>query len=99
MAAIFPNSLRGTYEKPHPLTILFSLLAGNALTYDGITFYREKISAKDRVNSEGVALTTLPEMLQQDRANYGKFKQLDPRDQGDGFFTTVEKRHRPASKK
>jgi hypothetical protein len=42
---------------------LFSLLAGTVLTYDGITFYRVKISATERGNSEGVALTTVPEML------------------------------------
>jgi hypothetical protein len=77
---------------------LFSLLAGTVFTYDGITFYRVKISATEQGNSEGVALTTVPEMLQQDRANYDKFKQRDPRDQADGFFTTVGKRHRPASK-
>jgi hypothetical protein len=75
-----------------PLVILFMLIAGTASAFDGITYYGAKISAKDRVSSEGVALTTVPAMLQQDRANYYKFKQRDPQDQADNFFTTVEKR-------
>ncbi len=74
------------------LVVLMVLFAGTAAAYDGITFYGTNLSARDRVNSEGVALTTVPAILQQDRANYYKFNKRDPQDQPDGFFTTVGKR-------
>ena len=79
-------------KKLIPLAIICSLFIGTAWAYDGITFYGAKISSKDRVNSDGVALTTVAAMLQQDRANYYKFKKRDSEDQSDGFFTTVDKR-------
>jgi len=74
------------------LTVLLLLYATAAMAYDGITFYGANLSARDRVNSEGVTLTTVPAILQQDRANYYKFNKRDPQDQSDGFFTTVGKR-------
>jgi hypothetical protein len=72
------------------LTVLFASTA--AMAYDGITFYGANLSAHDRVSSTGVALTSVPAILQQDRANYYKFNKRDPQDQPDGFFTTVNKR-------
>ena len=72
--------------------IVCPLVAASGLAFDGITYYGARIGAKDRVNSEGAPLTTLSAMLQQDRANYHKLKQRDREDQGESYFTTVERR-------
>lgn len=74
------------------LTVAFMFVAASGLAFDGITYYGARIGAKDRVNSEGAPLTTLSAMLQQDRANYHKLKQRDREDQGESYFTTVERR-------
>lgn len=74
------------------IVFLFILVAGYAQAYDGITYYGTEISSKDRVSSKGVRLTTLRQILRQDRANYYKFNKRDSNDQSDGFFTSAKNR-------
>ena len=75
------------------LTLLsLLLLATPAVAYDGLDLYSARISAKDRVNSKGVALRDLPSILAQDRANYHRFKKRDPQDEKDVTFLTPASR-------
>lgn len=60
--------------------------------YDGLDLYSCRISAQDRVNSRGDRLTTLRDMLSQDRANYHKFGKRDQVDESDTSFTTTASR-------
>jgi hypothetical protein len=80
--------------------LLSSLLAVGTLllfypearAYDGLDLYNCRISAKDRVNSNGRKLTTLRDILVQDRANYHRFGKRDRIDEGDIVFTTATSR-------
>jgi len=55
--------------------------------------YTATLSAKDRVSSKGAKLKTVAAILQQDRANFHKFKKRDKRDTDDGgFFAKVSNR-------
>lgn len=60
--------------------------------YDGLDLYSCRISPQDRVNSRGGRLTTLRDILAQDRANYHKFGKRDRVDEPDGVFTTAASR-------
>ena len=71
---------------------LLTLIAGSAHAYDGITYYGTKISAQDRVSSSGTPLTTIRQILRQDRANYYKFNKRNSEDQSDGFFNSAKNR-------
>lgn len=72
---------------------MFLFAAGSgAMAYDGLDLYSARISAKDRVNSKGVALKTLSAILAQDRANYHRFGKRDPQDEKDFVFKTAEGR-------
>ena len=64
------------------------LAPGTADAYDGLTFYGAELGAQDRVNSKGVRLTGIRDLLQQDRANFHRFNRRDPQDQQDGYFRT-----------
>ena len=72
----------------------FSLLisASVAVGYDGVELYDCVISKKDRFNSSGTKLTSLRDILAQDRANYHKFQRRDAEDSGDNYFTSVARR-------
>lgn len=54
--------------------------------------YTTKLSKTDHYNSKGKFLNDAPAIIQQDRANYHKFHKRDPEDEGDSYFTTLEKR-------
>lgn len=60
--------------------------------YDGITYYGCNLSAKDRVNSAGKKLTSIRDILAQDRANVHKFGKRDRVDEIDRYCTTAAKR-------
>ena len=75
------------------LSCLF-LCSKPLLAYDGIDLYSCRISAQDRVNSRGGRLTTLRDILSQDRANYHKFGKRDQADERDTSFTTAAARQR-----
>lgn len=66
--------------------------ASSTFAYDGIDFYGCRISAQDRVNSRGVKLYRLRDILAQDRANYHRFGRRDRVDQWDAFCQTVANR-------
>ena len=78
------------------LTIL--ILGSNiasALEFEAYTTY---ISKNDLVSSSGARLTSAGSILQQDRANYHKFKKRDDGDTNDGgFFSTTENRAKLAA--
>jgi len=71
---------------------LFMLVAGYAHAYEGITYYGANISAKDRISSSGARLTTVKQILRQDRANYYKFNKRDAEDEDDGYFKSAKNR-------
>ncbi|MDF1859473.1 MAG: hypothetical protein P1U87_04625 [Verrucomicrobiales bacterium] len=78
-----------------PLLVLallcFSLPRAGA--YDGLDLYNCRISGKDRVNSRGNQLTTLRDILAQDRANYHRFGRRDRVDESDMVFVTIASRN------
>jgi hypothetical protein len=80
------------------LKIIILILVSNiasALEYEVYTAY---ISKHDLVSSSGVRLTSAGSILQQDRANYHKFKKRDDGDTTDGgFFSTAENRAKLAA--
>ncbi|GEM_PF-3042722 len=57
-----------------------------------ITSYRAEMNEWDKVNSKKRVLKTLNAWLQQDRANYHRFKKRSPQDEYDDYFTTPQKR-------
>ena len=63
-----------------------------ANAFDGITFYGTTISNRDRVNSFGEKLTSVREILRQDRANFHKYQIHDAADQDDSFFSKPKNR-------
>ena len=72
----------------------FSLLfsASIAHGYDGVDLYDCVISKKDRFNSSGTKLTSVRDILAQDRANYHRFDRRDAGDRYDNYFTSVARR-------
>jgi hypothetical protein len=56
--------------------------------------YTARISAQDHVNSVGDRLDTAAAILRQDRANYHRFDQPDPEDEGDAVFDDRHERGR-----
>ncbi|MFO1014863.1 MAG: hypothetical protein U1E50_13975 [Caulobacteraceae bacterium] len=56
--------------------------------------YEARLSGRDHYNSSGVALTTAPQILRQDRANFHEFGLRDREDQSDSFFRLRENRAR-----
>ena len=75
------------------IIVFFSTLPlGGSLAYDGIVFYGTKLSTKDRYSSKGLRLTSLAQILQQDRANVHAFKKVDEQDEPDIYFTTSKRR-------
>lgn len=73
-------------------TFLFVVTATVAPAQSVIESYFAEISQRDMFNSSGVRLTDLGAILQQDRANYHRFGQRDPGDQGDPFFSNRDLR-------
>lgn len=81
----------------HKLKVLITLLimffiSPLLLAYDGIEFYGAKISMNDRYNSNGERLTTVRDILRQDRANYHRFNIRDDADQYDSYFSSKQNR-------
>ena len=63
------------------ITLLISLLLISPLSYAGadepLETYTARLSADDHTNSDGKKLTTVAEIIRQDRANYHKFNLAD----------------------
>lgn len=59
--------------------------------------YRARLSAKDHVNSSGVALKKVIDILRQDRANVHRSIHRDPEDQIDQRFASADEREQLAS--
>ena len=60
---------------------------------DGMMFsYNTLLSPVDAFSSKGVPLEGWCSILQQDRANFHRFKKRDADDESDPFFTTPERR-------
>ena len=70
--------------------LLFS--ASLVVGYDGVELYDCVISKKDRFNSSGTKLTSVRDILAQDRANYHRFQRRDAEDSDDNYFTSVARR-------
>jgi hypothetical protein len=56
--------------------------------------YQARLSAQDHFNSNGVRLTTVAEIIRQDRANYYVYGKRDAEDQPDEFFSNEANRAR-----
>jgi hypothetical protein len=66
--------------------------AGAASAQQLLAEYTTYLSPRDRYNSQGVALTTVGAILQQDRANYHRFGRRDDLDMYDPYFGSAEVR-------
>jgi hypothetical protein len=66
--------------------------AGNVSAQELIGAYVTVLSVQDMYNSDGDRLTEFCQVVQQDRANYHRFKQRDANDEGDPFFRSPEAR-------
>jgi hypothetical protein len=77
-------------------TILAALavLAPSAALARPLEVYEARLSAQDHFNSSGGRLTTVAAIIRQDRANYHRFDQRDPEDEGDRFFASADNRAR-----
>jgi hypothetical protein len=58
----------------------------------GLSGYTARLSAQDRLNSNGTRLTELSAILRQDRANYHRFNKKDAEDGDDPWFNTTSGR-------
>jgi hypothetical protein len=80
------------------ITLLISLLLLSPLSYAGadepLETYTARLSADDHTNSDGKKLTTVAEIIRQDRANYHKFNLADSEDTADNFFEDAKQRER-----
>jgi hypothetical protein len=56
--------------------------------------YTARIGPQDHVTSQGVRLDTAAAVLRQDRANYHRFDNADPEDEGDDVFDDAHERAR-----
>lgn len=75
------------------LALMASMAAGHMATAQEVfDTYIAAIGHEDLYNSSGVRLKTAGAILQQDRANYHKFKIRHPSDTGDNYFTTPSER-------
>jgi hypothetical protein len=75
------------------LTVLAVLAPGAALAKP-LEVYVARLSAGDHFNSTGERLGTVAAVIRQDRANFHRFGQRDPEDEGDSFFASAQNRAR-----
>lgn len=61
--------------------------------FDGLTYYSATISDKDRYNSAGKRLTSVRDILRQDRANMHEFGLTDPGDEYESYFSKASNRN------
>jgi hypothetical protein len=79
------------------ITLFTSVLLINSspiFAEEPIDSYSTKLSAQDHTNSDGVKLTSVADIIRQDRANYHKFNIRDAEDQTDTVFGDAESRER-----
>jgi hypothetical protein len=80
------------------ILLYVTLLTLSSFSYAGdeamITSYAARISANDKVNSEGKHLKSVADIIRQDRANFHKFGTSDAEDQADDFFDDEKNRER-----
>lgn len=80
------------------LLLIIALSTLSSLGYAGdhgvITSYTARISANDRVNSDGTRLKSVADIIRQDRANVHKFDMVDADDEVDDFFKDTKNRER-----
>lgn len=75
------------------LLLFFLLIFTNSIyAYNGITFYGAEISANDRYNSNGVRLTSVRDILRQDRANIQLSHVKDKYDDYNSYFASKQNR-------
>lgn len=76
------------------LTCLLAIASapGKAAECDLRESYIARLGPADHYNSNGQRLTTAAAIIRQDRANFHKFGQRDPEDQGDAFFASADNR-------
>lgn len=73
------------------LVLLILGFTSSIYAYDGITFYGAEITSQDRYNTSGERLTTVRDILRQDRANYYLIGG-DTYDQADNYFSSKKRR-------
>jgi hypothetical protein len=80
------------------IMLLSGLLSLSPLSYAGLDepleTYTAQLSANDHINSDGKKLTTVAEIIRQDRANFHKFNLRDVEDGMDSFFEDAKHRER-----
>ncbi|MBC7986625.1 MAG: hypothetical protein H7X93_08140 [Sphingomonadaceae bacterium] len=66
--------------------------AAQACGEEPLATYSTTLGGRDHFNSNGQRLTSIGQILQQDRANVNSRNIRDAGDQGDGYFTSVTAR-------
>jgi hypothetical protein len=74
------------------MAALVASCAGGAAAQEELGSYFTVLSVQDMVNSDGIRLTEFCQIVQQDRANYHRFKRRDINDEGDAFFGSAQAR-------
>lgn len=74
------------------LAALAPVGAAQACGEEPLAAYSAQIGARDHVNSNGARLTTVAQILQQDRANVNSRGIADAGDTPDAYFTTASAR-------
>lgn len=74
------------------MAALLALCAQGAAAQEEFGSYFTVLSTQDLYNSNGKRLTDFCQIVQQDRANYHRFKRRDDGDEGDPFFASPEAR-------
>lgn len=84
------REMKNKDTKTNRLTFLIAIVSiltfiTAAYAYDGLDYYGCRISARDRVNSSGNKLTSIRDILSQDRANCHRFGKRDADDELDRY--------------
>ena len=85
-------------DKPFPMKRFLALLllsgafALPAFADRLLESYTARLSSQDHFNSSGSRLASAAAIIRQDRANYHKFGQRDPEDEGDRYFASASNR-------
>jgi len=75
------------------LLIAVVVCLSSSVAQAGDILFSAKLGTQDHFNSAGERLTTVAAIIQQDRANYHKWKKRDPEDESDGgLFSSAKAR-------
>jgi serine/threonine protein kinase len=88
-----PTPLPAYVPEPTPWPVRPRILPRLAYPQTPLFVYRTRLSAQDHLSSTGARLTTIPDILRQDRANFHRFGKADPEDESDPLFADARNRN------